>query len=124
MGYFAHKVLVVTGELQQFENALRKAKEFFALNDRGLKVGMVSDVCKGLSNFKTFMIAPDGSKEDRETSDFFDEKMNQMIEYLKSEECVFSDKSSFNHWVLVEYGETGTRVLKSNCKNRLRKNKC
>lgn len=120
MGYYAHKTLIVTGTAttSHFKNALNKAKELFAINENGDDVEMVSNPLKGFNQLETFMIAPDGSKEDWEKSDFFDKKMEEMIKYLKSPECAYDDKSSYNDWVLVEYGDTGRRVLKSNCTNK------
>lgn len=49
--------------------------------------------------------------------EFFNKKYLEMIDYLNSEECKFDDGSSFNYWMLIEYGDTGRRIKKSNCRN-------
>lgn len=118
MGVIAHKSLIVTGQGMHFTNAYDRAKELFEVDDYGKKTNMVSNILgQGLNEYYTFCVAPDGSKEGWSTSDFFDARIEEMIEYLKSNNCTFSDNSSFNQWVLVQFGETGRRVLKSNCKN-------
>lgn len=114
MGVIAHKTLIVTGDKAygDFIKAHAKAKELFAVDDEGDKAEMVSDICGPVMNgYATFMVIPDGSKEGWAMSDHFDKCMDQMVAYLKKADCV-------GEWVLVEYGETGRRVLKSNCVNR------
>lgn len=120
MGYYVHKTLIVTGyDSEHFRRAYAKAICLFRFDNKGNETNMVSSIYgQGLNNYKTFVVVPDGSKEGWETSDFFDKKMDEMIEYLNSKDCKFSDNSSFNEWILVEYGDTGRRVLKSNCKNK------
>lgn len=118
MGVIAHKALIVTGtDSSHLRRAYAEAINLFKVNDLGEEVKMVSELLTGLNQYKTFIVAPDGSKEGWVTSEYFDKKMDEMIKFLKSKECTFDDKSSYNDWVLVEYGETGRRVLKSNCKN-------
>ena len=44
MGYFEHKTIVVTGEGYHFDNAYKKAKELFAVDNEGNEVNMVSNI--------------------------------------------------------------------------------
>ena len=41
MGYFEHKTLVVTSEGHHFENAYKKAKELFEVDDERKEVNIV-----------------------------------------------------------------------------------
>lgn len=38
MGYFEHKTIVVTGEGLHFDNAYKKAKELFNIDNEGKKL--------------------------------------------------------------------------------------
>jgi hypothetical protein len=119
MGKTVHKSLVVTGSFEHFANAYNRALELFKIDNDGNEMNMVSGILdKGINQCKTFIIAPDGSYEGYPTSDFFDAKMNIMIDYLKSRDCIYDeDSSSSIKWILVEYGDTGSRILKSNCQD-------
>ena len=118
MGYFEHKTIVVTGEGYHFENAYKKAKELFKVDDEGREVNMVSNIVgTGMNQYYSFFISPSGSKAGWKMDEYFNEKFNEMVDYLKSNDCQFEDGSSFNSWFLVEYGETGRRIKKSNYKN-------
>ncbi|WP_300869472.1 hypothetical protein [uncultured Clostridium sp.] len=114
MGYFEHKTIVVTGEGLHF----KKAKELFKIDDKGKEVNMVSNIVgTGMNQYYSFFISPSGSKVGWEMDEYFNKKIDEMINYLNSSDCKFSDGSSFNSWFLAEYGETGRRIKKSNCKN-------
>lgn len=118
MGYFEHKTIVVTGEGYHFDNAYKKAKELFAVDDKGNEVSMVSNIVgTGMNQYYSFFISPSGSKVGWEMEEYFNERFNEMVDYLNSHDCKFEDGSSFNSWFLAEYGETGRRIKKSNCKN-------
>lgn len=118
MGYFEHKTIVVTGEGTHFENAYEKAKELFRVDDTGKEVNMVSNIVgTGINQYYSFFISPSGSKVGWSMDEFFNKKFNEMVEFLKSDYCQFDDGSSYNNWFLAEYGETGRRIKKSNCKN-------
>lgn len=118
MGYFEHKTIVVTGEGMHFNNAYNKAKELFATDDYGEPVNMVSNIIgTGMNQYYSFFISPCGSKAGCEMDEYFNDKFNKMVEYLKSSDCNFEDGSSFNRWFLAEYGDTGRRIKKSNCRN-------
>lgn len=118
MSYYEHKTLVITGEGIHFDNAYKKAKELFSKDDLGKEVNMVSNIIgTGMNQYYSFFIAPCGSKVGWEIETFFNEKFKGMLDYLNSNDCKFEDGSSFNRWVFVEYGDTGRRVKKSNCKN-------
>ena len=63
MGYFEHKTLVVTSEGHHFENAYKKAKELFEVDDEGKEVNMVSNIVgTGMNQYYSFFICPIGSK--------------------------------------------------------------
>lgn len=80
---------------------------------------MVSNIVgTGMNQYYSFFICPSGSKVGWEMDDYFNNRFNEMVEYLKSNDCQFNDGSSFNSWFLAEYDETGRRIKKSNCKNR------
>ena len=80
---------------------------------------MVSNIVgTGMNQYYSFFICPSGSKVGWEMDDYFNNRFNEMVEYLKSNDCQFNDGSLFNSWFLAEYDETGRRIKKSNCKNR------
>lgn len=118
MGYYNHKTIVVTGEGEHLDNAYKKAKELFSVDDEGNNVNMVSDmVGTGINGYQSFFISPCGSKVGWEMDNYFNKKYDEMTEYLNSEDCKFEDGSSFLSWIFVEYGDFGAKILKTNCTN-------
>ena len=118
MGYYEQKTIVVTGEGEHFKNAYNKALELFKTDDEGKEVNMVSNIIgTGMNQYYSFFISPCGSKVGWEMDNYFNEKFTEMVNYLNSYDCKFEDGSSYNKWFLAEYGDTGRRIKKSNCKN-------
>jgi hypothetical protein len=90
MGYIRHHAIVVTSwKKELLEEAHAKAVE----------LGMsVSDVTAEVTNgYRSFFVAPDGSKEGWGTSDRGDENRTALIEWFK-------DKAGYLDWVEVSYG--------------------
>jgi len=96
MGRIHHHAIVVTsyGD-DRTEQAHAEAKRIGCL---------VSDVVVALTNgFSTFMVGPDGSKEDWKESDKGDEQRARFIKWLLAQR--FSDGSSPYSWAEIAYGE-------------------
>lgn len=120
MSYIEHKTLVITGEGEHLKNAYKKAKNLFAFDDDGNKVDLVSKIIgTGTNGYKSFFISPTGSKNGWEMDIYFEYKYKKIVEYLNSKDCKFEDGSSCIQWVLVEFGDTGSRVKNTNCENKL-----
>ena len=76
MGYIRHNAIIVTGwnekEMQEAKMLLEKNTDLSA-----------SDIVEsGINGYKSFMIAPDGSKEGWEASDKGDSDRELYIQYL------------------------------------------
>ena len=105
MGYMCHHAIVVTswkGEL--LDQAHGKAVEL------GMSVSAVTN--EVTNGYRSFLVAPDGSKEGWGTSDEGDAARAAFIEWL--DEQRYEDRSTALQWVVVQYGddELDTHVVR------------
>jgi hypothetical protein len=109
MGYMRHHTIVVTGpssnsadETQTVSDARMRAIELFG----ELVSGEVASVRNG---YKSFFIAPDGSKENWDTSLQYDAYRKRYVEWLRKR--VYEDGSSSLDWIELFYGDGEGEVL-------------
>lgn len=96
MGYMRHHAIIVTGDMDyrphEFIAARERAKTLFGPT-------LVSPIIDSpINGYRSFLIAPDGSKEGWEESDRGDGARDQFKEWLRRER-IFLD------WVEVQYGD-------------------
>ena len=102
MGYIAHRTIIVTSfditwdEPKLAETARKKAIEIFG---EGLVSDMVDSVING---YKSFFVAPDGSKEGWPESDEGDVKREEFKKWLR--EQAYDDGSNHYDWAEFRYG--------------------
>lgn len=90
MGYIKNHAIIVTGWGKSTNTAHKKALKIFG--------NLVSNKIMGITNGDTsFFIAPDGSKEGWETSDMYDNKRHEFIQWCKERKEV--------EYVELFYGE-------------------
>ena len=103
VGYIKHHAIVVTGggypEADRvLEIAHRQAKHLFG--------SMVSNIVESpMNGYKSFFVAPDGSKERWDVSNEYDEKRSLFSIYLNG--FAFEDGSSPIYYVEISYDENG-----------------
>ena len=107
MGYMRHHAIVVSSwDGALIVKARAKAEKAFS------GVTEVSKVTSGAINgYRSFFVAPDGSKEGWGDSDLGDEARDSFILWLRQQ--VETDGSSCIKWIEVQFGddEGKTRVL-------------
>lgn len=98
MGYMRHHAVVVTTYRDDLMSAAHaKAVEIF-------NADMVTGVTPAMMNgWRSFLVAPDGSKEGWTLSDECDERRSQFIAWLKQQ--AYDDGSSSLQWVEVQFGD-------------------
>lgn len=96
MGHMRHHAIVVTTwNHELIDQAHAKAVEL------GMSVSNVtSEVTNG---FRSFLVAPDGSKEGWDQSDQGDQQRDAFIEWL--DEQRYEDRSTALDWVVVQFGD-------------------
>ena len=101
MGYMVHHTIVVTSYESSIESVHAKAVEIF-----GNQVS--NTVVSKVNGFRSFFIAPDGSKYGWEDSNEGDENRDKFIEWIKSQSEFYID------WVEVQYGddEGDTKIIR------------
>ncbi len=109
MGYFRQHTIVVTSFYEDIEIAHKKASEIFPI---------VSELLWGVSNsFRSFFIPPDGSKEDWPTSDEWDAKRDQFIEWLRGYHVDRIRTAGANEldWVEIQFADEAweTKIVRS-----------
>jgi len=100
MGYTCHHAIIVScNKIENLNIAHSKAIEILHSPDPdGCSIDLVSNICgEGVNGICSFFIAPDGSNEWWPTSDFYNEKRQQFIEWLK-------ENNNYD-WVLIQYGD-------------------
>lgn len=101
MGYMRHHAIVVTSwKHELLEEAHAKAVELGARDPEvvGSRLWQVSEITPESTNgYRSFFVAPDGSKEGWDTSDQGDTNRTALIEWL-------GDKNGYVDWVDVSYG--------------------
>jgi hypothetical protein len=100
MGTIQNDAIIVTGYGDYIKNAEKKAREIF--NTPALDYvskDLVTPIMWHITNMAgTFMVAPDGSKEELDLSDEFNNRRKDFIEWLKA-------NLDGIDWVHVTYGE-------------------
>lgn len=94
MGYMRHDAIVVTSSHRK---AIKEAAD--EARRLGLEVLGPSDTV--MNRVSTFMVCPDGSKEEWDTSNAFDAKRADYLNYLNG--VRYEDNSSCLSWVAVSY---------------------
>jgi hypothetical protein len=97
MGYMRHHAIIVSdhGYGDHIEGALDKARQL------GCAVSEL--VASPVNGLRSFLVAPDGSKEGWAESDLGDERRALFVEYLLAQS--YEDGSSPLSWVEVQYGD-------------------
>jgi len=111
MGTIHHNAVIVTGWNEHVDLAREKALDLWAeafaddeiVTPEGAR-SLVGEVVDGLTNgYRTFFIAPDGSKEWWSTSDAVNGARNAFLTWLRESELYLD-------YVMVGYGDLGLQV--------------
>ncbi|MED1863332.1 hypothetical protein P4V41_07670 [Fictibacillus nanhaiensis] len=101
MGYIRHNSIIVTGggypeADEKFYQAHKKARELFD--------SLVSEIIEGLTNgYKSFFVAPDGSKEGWELSNHYDIKRQELYSFIDLQQ--YGDGSNPTQFVDIGFDE-------------------
>ena len=108
MGTVQNDVIIVTGYGEFIRSAEKTAREIFNVTALGyISKDIVTPIMWHIINQEgTFMVAPDGSKEEWHLSEEFDNRRKEYINWLKT-------NSSGLDWVHVTYGEIQYRITDS-----------
>lgn len=110
MGYMRHHAIVLTSwSTEHLNNAHNKA------TDLGM---LVTPITKGAVNgYRSFLVAPDGSKEGWDESEDGDRRRTDLVEWLESQRT--EDGGTYIDWVEVQFGDEGgdTRVIRDSDQN-------
>ena len=113
MGYMRHHAIVVTSwkdELLDTAHAVATA------------LGMsVTPITPAVTNgFRSFLVAPDGSKEGWDESDAGDERRSKLVEWLDGQG--YDDGSTSIGWVEVQFDDDDdhTRIVRDSSERRRR----
>jgi hypothetical protein len=102
MGYIKHHAIVVVSYDEHINLAHAKAVEIFG--------ALVSPVINGAANgYRSFFIAPDGSKEGWTLSYDYDSKRNKFIKYI--ENGAYSDGSNKLRYAEISFGGDTDKAL-------------
>jgi hypothetical protein len=97
MGYMRHHAIVVTGYDDRVTEAHRRAADVFL-------PGQVTEVVVSpVNDYRSFMVATDGSKEGWSESDDGDDRRAAFVGWLNDQR--YGDGSSPFDWVVVQYGD-------------------
>lgn len=108
MGTIQHTAFIVTGcdhdfgkskEKNLFTKSHKKARKLFG------KDSVTKITGEGINGYKSFLVAPNGSKLGWESAREFDEASEKFIEYLDS--IKYDDGSTCVEFVKVNFGEIG-----------------
>lgn len=92
MGYVRHHAIVVTAGGDRIAEAHAKAREIFA------DIAEVTEITPEATNgYRSFLVAPDGSKEWWNTSDRGDDLRETYADWLR--------EHGHARWVEVQYGD-------------------
>lgn len=100
MGTIAHDTIIVTSWREDhIQQAWERATDLFTHDDHPFGAHcIVSPIVTSITNgYVTFFVAPDGSKEGWDTSDWADRAREEFITWLE-------ERGSFD-WVAVRYGD-------------------
>jgi len=95
MSYMAHNAIIVTSQIPE---------KLVPVRDHAVNLGLsCSEIIKSnINNVGTFLIAPDGSKEDWVDSDEGDKRRDEFTTWLRTQ--ILCDGSSLFEWCEVRYG--------------------
>lgn len=114
MGYMVHHAIVVTSSITELiEEAQREAFRIFGT--------LVTPIVESnVNGYRSFLVAPDGSKEGWDESDLGDRRRSRFVAWLRSK--YYSDGSSSLKWVEVQYGDAknNTRAKRSSDRDALK----
>lgn len=102
MGYIAHHAIIVTGA--DYNNAIVKAHA----KAKELGCCVTSLTAKAVNGYRSFLIAPDGSKEGWQESDAGDQRRAEWIEWTKT--TLHEDGSGPLEWVEVRFGSDDNKA--------------
>jgi hypothetical protein len=99
-----HAIVVTSWKDDLLEQAHAKAVEL------GMSVSAITDPVT--NDYRSFLVAPDGSKEGWDTSDKGDVARAAFIEWLDAQR--YEDRSTALNWVVVQFGddERETRIIR------------
>lgn len=103
MGYMRHHAIVVTGFDSRIMDAHAKALELFARPaDTGMlthdPIASISDVTpEAVNGYRSFFVAPDGSKEWWSHSDAGNAARDELIEWISKDYSL--------SWAEIQYGD-------------------
>ena len=101
MGYMAHHAIVVTSYNKKLIIKAHTFAKKFCTN--------VTEITSpAMNSYRSFMVAPDGSKEGWEESDQGNRDRNNFIEWLNKQK--YEDGSSALKWVEVMFGDDDDRA--------------
>ena len=105
MGYMVHHAIIVTGS--DYKDAVTKAHAIA----EGVFGESVTPIVASINGYRSFMVAPDGSKEGWDESAAGDLRRREFVDYLKKQR--HGDLSSPLDWVVVQYGDDNgdTRIV-------------
>lgn len=116
MGYMRHHAIVVTSwDVELLTAAHAKAVELGDRHPNSLfetRLFAVTEITPdGINGYRSFLVAPDGSKEGWEASEAGDAARAALIEWLNEQR--YEDRSSSLDWVEVQYGDDDlqTRIV-------------
>lgn len=113
MGIINHNAIIVTSwHDKSIEAAKEKIIEIWDLYEDYHPVILDS----GVNVYKTIFIPPDGSKEGWAESDDGDEKRKKFTDWIESNNN--EESGIYLEVVEVSYGEYGSKIEYTNCKNR------
>lgn len=96
MGYMCHHAIVLTSwSTNHLNEAHNKA------TDLGMSVTPIT--AEGTNGYRSFLVAPDGSKEGWDESDLGDTRRTELIEWLESQRT--EDSGTYVDWVEVQFGD-------------------
>jgi hypothetical protein len=96
MGYMRHHAILVTS---WDEESIRRAHQ--AAEATGATVTGIVD--SPMNGYGTFLVAPDGSKEDWPDSDQGDRAREELVRWLQAQ--AYEDGSTPFDWAEVQYGD-------------------
>lgn len=101
MGYMVHHSIIVTSWNKDLLRKIHSTANSIFMHHEG---SLVSPIVKGIMNgFDSFFVAPDGSKDGWEDSDWGDSRRKEFIEILDKNR--YEDGSSSLDWCVVQYGD-------------------
>ena len=105
MGYMCHNAIIVTSwNKDLLEQAHAKA----------IDLGMsVSEITAEVTNrYRSFLVAPDGSKEGWDTSDLGDSRRDELVAWMDDQR--YEDDSTSLGWVEVQFADENleTRIVR------------